>query len=359
MEVLIFGRGQYCREKYKSIAEKYNVIGMLDNVISNEEYDTEYNLKVYNPNRVKEFENCKVICMSINYFVDMWKQLKELGVADSNILFGVTMEPHIKGPDESNFGNGQTLICNENKLLYKLENGQEYPFATMKEFKDVVRKMCKENNPYIDSIVNLPVKPFSTAFGMEKGRAVDRYYIEKFIEQYQLDIKGTVMEIADNRYTKEFGGDKVDKEIIIHIKGWGCNAIKGNLETGEGLSDNMADCLICTQTLQFIYDIERAAKNIYKILKPGGVALITVPGIKYLSEYDNNNWGEKWSFTEGSMKLSFEKTFGEDNVIVESYGNVKVAVAYLYGLCCEDLSEEDFLYNDKQYPFLITIRVKK
>lgn len=359
MEVLIFGRGEYCREKYKSIAAKYDIIGMLDNTVSNEEYDEEYGLKVYNPNRVKEFENCHIICMSVSYFADMWKQLKKLGVADSNILFGVTMEPHVEGLDKTDFGDGQTLICDKDKLLYKVKNGYEYPFVTMEEFKEAVRKICKENNPHIDEIARLPVQPFSRDFGLERGQPVDRYYIEKFIEQYQSDIKGTVMEIANNKYIKKFGGDRVNKEIILHVKGWGNKAIKGNLETGEGLKENMVDCLICTQTLQYIYDIKKTAQNIYKILRPSGVALITVPGIKYLSEYDNNNWGEKWSFTEASMKLSFENVFGKDNVMVESYGNVKIAVAYLYGLCCEELLEEDFAYNDKQYPFLITVRVKK
>lgn len=358
MDVLIFGRGKYCKEKYDSIAKEYNVIGILDNAVSNEEYDKEYNLKVYNPNRVNEFKNCSIICMSI-YFIDMWKQLKELGVANSNILFGITMQPHIKGFDAYNFGDGQMLICAEDKLAYKLKNGQEYSFTTMEEFSKVVRKICREKNPHIDTIANLPVRPCSSIFGCERGKAVDRYYIENFLEQYQSDIKGTVMEIASNSYIRKFGGKKVDKEIILHVKGWGNNAVKGNLETGEGLSENMVDCLICTQTLQYIYDIKKTAKNIYKILKPGGVALITVPGIKSLSEYDNNNWGEKWSFTECSMKLSFEDVFNKDNVIVESYGNVKIAIAYLYGLCCEDLSDEDFLYNDKQYPFLITVRVKK
>ena len=38
---------------------------------------------------------------------------------------------------------------------------------------------------------------------------------------------------------------------------------------------------------------------------------------------------------------------------------VKIAVAYLYGLCAQDLNSRDFDYNDEMYPFLLTVRVKR
>lgn len=108
----------------------------------------------------------------------------------------------------------------------------------------------------------------------ERGKAVDRVYIEKFLEANLEDIRGTVMEIESDDYIKQFGGNRVTEEIILHVKGWGGkNVLKGNFETGEGLKEDMVDCLICTQTLQYIYDLRSAAHNICKILKTrwGGV----------------------------------------------------------------------------------------
>ena len=67
----------------------------------------------------------------------------------------------------------------------------------------------------------------------------------------------------------------------MHVDGWGKNVIKGNLESGEGIEENKYDCAIITQTLMFIYDFTSAVNNIYKMLKPGGVALIQ------LQEYHN------------------------------------------------------------------------
>ena len=89
------------------------------------------------------------------------------------------------------------------------------------------------------------------------------------------------------------------------------------------------------------------------------MALITVPGIKSLCTFDDDNWGEKWSFTKKSLKQIFEPVFGMENVQVNSYGNVKISTAYLYGVCAEDLNEKDFDYNDEMYPFILTMKLRK
>lgn len=89
------------------------------------------------------------------------------------------------------------------------------------------------------------------------------------------------------------------------------------------------------------------------------MALITVPGIKSLSQYHDENWGEQWSFTERSIDRMFSDEIGKEQVQVRSYGNVKVSMAFLYGLCKEDMQNEDFEYNDRQFPFIIAARVVK
>lgn len=167
------------------------------------------------------------------------------------------------------------------------------------------------------------------------------------------------MEVANNNYTLMFGGQRVEKSIISHVMGWGKDAIKVNFETGEGIVENSIDCLICTQTLQYIFDLPQAMKNIYKALKPNGVALITVPGIKPLCEYDSNLWGEYWSFTVKSMDRLCNSIIDKSNYLVKQYGNSKVAVAYLYGVCVEEIDIKDLEYYDEQYPFIITARIKK
>lgn len=357
--VVIFGRGKYCDFKIDSIKEKYHVIGFLDNRVEEKKIleDLE-GVKICNPSMIHIFSNCIFICMSAD-FIGMYNQLKELNISDENIEFGVHFAPHFTGIDKFAFSDGQRLIKNNGKLLYKDTDGKNIQFSTKQELENILRLKFNQRNSGICDISRLPVKPYSRVFGLDRGSAVDRIYIENFLEAHKSDVKGIVMEIASSSYIERFGEKRVDKKIVLHVKGWGKDAMKGNLETGEGLTENMVDCLICTQTLQYIYNLKDTAKNIYKILKPGGVALITVPGIEALSMYDDENWGEKWSFTPKSLSEIFNPVFGSDNVEINSYGNVKIAVAYLYGLCAQDLNSRDFDYNDEMYPFLLTVRVKR
>ena len=137
------------------------------------------------------------------------------------------------------------------------------------------------------------------------------------------------------------------------------DSIIANLETGEGIIDGMADCFILTQTLPFIFDIKKAAENVVRLLKKGGIALVTVPGIVQISRYDMERWGHFWSFTTASLKRLFEECKDVEFVEVKTYGNVKSATFGLYGLAAEEFSQEELEYQDDDYQQLITAIVKK
>src|SRR5215210_988934 len=53
------------------------------------------------------------------------------------------------------------------------------------------------------------LEPLTRSFGYDRGQPIDRYYIEKFLSQYAGDISGRVVEIGDDRYTRQFGGERV------------------------------------------------------------------------------------------------------------------------------------------------------
>lgn len=355
--IVVFGRGKYFAEKSIAIQREYQIAAFLDNAVCGESFDEDYSCPVYNPKEMKRILEYNILVTS-SYFIDMWRQLKQLGVRDENIFFANTLEPLQLGVETFAFGNGERLFSAGSQLVYTLTTGESFCFGSEDEFKDILRKVSIDRFPAIHLVSSLPVVPVSRVFGSERGKALDRYYIETFLEEHSSDIKGCCMEIGTDMYTKRYGAGKVTKSCILHVEGYG-NAIKGNFETGEGLHADMVDCLICTQTLQYIYDVQTAIKNIYYILKPQGVALITVPGIKPLCLFDEDNWGEKWSFTEKSLANLCQELGDKIRFSVCSYGNVKVAVAYLYGLCCEELSESDYIYKDRQYPFLIAARIQK
>ncbi|VVB53222.1 Uncharacterised protein [uncultured archaeon] len=225
----------------------------------------------------------------------------------------------------------------------------------IKPFKKII-KLFKKVKWY-----NLrTTKPISRVFGFDRGEPIDRHYIESFLKDNSSSIKGKVLEIADNTYTKKFGGQNILESEVLHaVDGNPKATIVGDLVTGQGLPENAFDCFILTQTLQFIYDIHSAAGNVVKCLKPGGVALITVAGISQISRYDMKRWGDYWRFTDRSLTMLFEQYVPKENIKIKTYGNVLSSVAFLHGLACDELTQEELDYADQDYQMLITAVISK
>lgn len=217
--------------------------------------------------------------------------------------------------------------------------------------------------PRLSSLRDLIVpstQPASRCFGFDRGQPIDRWYIEHFLERCAADIRGTVLEIGDATYTRRFGGNAVASSEVLHTTPGSCEAtILGDLSTGKGIIDETFDCIILTQTLPFIYEIQRAVGHCMRGLKPGGVVLATMPGICQISRYDMNRWGDYWRFSDASARRLFESVFGTGNVKVESHGNVLAACAFLRGFASDELGLSQLANNDPDYQVIITVRAQK
>ena len=355
--VYVFGRGKYFKEKASEIESRFKIAGFLDNSVKEDTYDSIYDLPVYNPQKISELQDHSILVASAAY-IDMWRQLKDLGVEDEKIIFANPVKPWMTDMDKALFGDGATLKSRGESIAYCNEEGEEL-FKSYEELERIIQRSYRAKCEDIGRIASLESKPVSRIFGAERGLAVDRIYIEDFIKKYSCDIKDSVMEIGTDKYMVRFGEDRVAEKLILHVSGLIKDSFVGNFETGEGLYENMVDCLICTQTLQYIYDLRAAFRNIWKVIRPGGVALITVPGIKSISLRDDDLYDDLWSFTPKSVERLCMEVCDREGFTVEAYGNAKIAAAYLYGLCTNDLVDEDYLYSDPQFPFIVAARMKK
>ena len=203
------------------------------------------------------------------------------------------------------------------------------------------------------------VTPFSTNFGYDRGGPVDRHYIENFLQANASLIHGRVLEIGDNDYTVKFGKEMVTKSDILYIDDTNPQAtIIADLADARNIDDNLFDCIVLTQTLHVIYDVKAVIRNCYRILKPGGTLLLTVPGISHI---DQGNWGDYWfwSFTRKAISNLLLEQFSEKNVSIETFGNVKIATAFLHGIGAPELRPSDFTYNDPHYQVIITAVARK
>jgi SAM-dependent methyltransferase len=119
------------------------------------------------------------------------------------------------------------------------------------------------------------------------------------------------------------------------------------------LPDNSYDCIILTQTLHLIYYFQKAVSTCYRVLKPGGVLLLTVPGISHIDQGEwKNNW--LWAFTDTSVSRILAESFPQGNLEIQTHGNVLVAAAFLYGMGLPELKKQQMDVVDPHYQVIIT-----
>jgi SAM-dependent methyltransferase len=204
------------------------------------------------------------------------------------------------------------------------------------------------------------VHPHRKEFGWTRGQCVDRYYIEQFLSQHSSDIRGRAVEIAENVYMAQFGGDRIDKaDVLDYVQRPGVT-ILADLMSASEIADDSFDCFICTQTLMYLYDLRAAVKTLWRTLAPGGVALVTLSGISQVAPLSMTGEAQDyWRFTGASAQRLFGEVFGDEQVEVQTFGNVLTAVAFLHGLVVEELTAEELAHHDPDYPVTVAVRAMK
>jgi SAM-dependent methyltransferase len=202
-------------------------------------------------------------------------------------------------------------------------------------------------------------RPLSNECGADRGTPVDRYYIQHFLESHRQDIHGRVLEMQDSSYTDRYGVG-VERRDVLDVDPQSSQAtIVADLAAADVIGSDLFDCYILTQTLQYIYNLRATITHIHRILRPGGVVLVTVPSVSRIDHGPHGVWPDHWRFTVDSCSLLFGEVFGADQVTVRSYGNVLSAIAFLMGMAYEELSREELDVNDEIFPLIIAIRATK
>jgi SAM-dependent methyltransferase len=199
------------------------------------------------------------------------------------------------------------------------------------------------------------VRPISESVGFDRGLPVDRWYIENWLGSVSgVDIRGRVLEIKEDLYSTRFGVG-VERVDVLDIHSTNEQAtIVADLTCPDDIPEAAFDCVVCTQTLHLIYDFRSAIGTLHRALRPGGVALVTVPGISAICA---DEW--HWRFSAQSAGRAFEEFFPRESVSVRTYGNVLSAAAFLYGLAAEDLRTRELEAHDPRYEVVLGVRAVK
>ncbi len=193
-------------------------------------------------------------------------------------------------------------------------------------------------------------KPVSSNWGFDRGVPVDRYYIDKFLRGNEQHIRGNCLELLNNIYTKSFGKQVTSSDILdINKENKDANIIGDlSLSGGSPLKSSHYDCIILTQVLQHIFDVNTALKNCYDALKPGGYLLVTVPFVMKYHEEPH----DCWRFTPYSLER-LAKDAGFASAEISSYGNLITSICFLQGMSKSDITQQELDHYDKN--FLVSV----
>jgi SAM-dependent methyltransferase len=151
----------------------------------------------------------------------------------------------------------------------------------------------------------------------------------------------------------------VSQSDVLHISDWSPGVtMVGDLTDLGHVDSELFDCVIVTQTLQLVYDYRAAVRTIHRILRPGGVALVTLPAINK-SRDEKGAFGDYWAFRTISAQRLFAELFPSEQVTVTGYGNVLAAVAFLHGLAEAELTREELDQVDRAYELMVGVRARK
>ncbi|MFS4461102.1 methyltransferase domain-containing protein [Bdellovibrio sp. HCB2-146] len=177
------------------------------------------------------------------------------------------------------------------------------------------------------------------------------------MEKSKTQLRGNVLEVAENTYTKKFAPNS-NSLILAPYEDKNVDVVCDLTATVSPAYHQIADCFICVQTLNFIYEYKEALKNIKKLMKPNGTILITVASVCQISEFDAQRWGDYFRFTPQSFTKLLNESFPQSKISIESFGNIRAATGLLHGLVVEDINTNDLLYKDPIYPVVLTAVVQ-
>jgi len=155
----------------------------------------------------------------------------------------------------------------------------------------------------------MSARPLSTEWGFDRGTPVDRYYIERFLAAHADDIRGRTLEVKSASYTRQFGRGVTQADVLDIDASNPDATIVADLAVGAGIPERTFDCFVLTQTLQLIYDVQGAVAQSHRLLRPGGVLLVTVPIVsRIVPRYGLAT--DYWRFTPASCARLFGDVFG-------------------------------------------------
>jgi SAM-dependent methyltransferase len=200
--------------------------------------------------------------------------------------------------------------------------------------------------------------PISDNFGWDRGQPVDRFYIERFFARFAQDVRGDVLEVMEPLYTDRFGGDRVRRRHVVDVDPANPRAtVVADLGQAGSLGEEQFDCVILTQTLQFIREPATALGNVWASLRRGGVLLVSVPCLQRLEP--DLAAADRWRILPAGLTQLLAEACAGAELEAAGFGNALAAIAFVMGLAAEELNQSELEIQDEHFPIVACARAKK
>lgn len=195
--------------------------------------------------------------------------------------------------------------------------------------------------------------PICQAFGLTRGKPVDRYYLNKFIQEIKPQIAGKILEIGGIAKDKDFYEVNLGSSYqIMNIEPGSGIDIVGDAHNVSIIKPESFDSIISFNVLEHCYAPWQVVENIYTWLKPGGKCFVMVPSAVRLHATPMDYWRPlpdafAWMF----------RNFSQQKLYV--YGSPITVIASYHGIATEELTTEELEAFHPDFPVATCIVAQK
>jgi hypothetical protein len=194
-------------------------------------------------------------------------------------------------------------------------------------------------------------RPFSEAYGFERGIPIDRYYLHTFLEAHRQLITGDVLEVQGASYAERFGHGLTRADSFDIDARFKPTYLCDFAHAGGVIPDHAYDCLLLPNTLPHFRELDRCLAQALRVVRPGGVILASAAGVLPLTR----DVPDYWRLTPDGWRETLTAAWPGATLDVRGRGNCLAAVGAQLGLALEELSPAELDVQDPRFPVLTTI----